>query len=192
MATQNKSIPNTKIIITSDAVASSSNEVIHESNTTTSDSKGIFTYVSGRASEGTYTISAQAENSDGILSDQSDPITISVSAASAGDNSFTSNLTSTFSLIIPIVALLVLLILLIIWGWYRISSYRAYMSKRFTRTRSVVSKSFDILGEDAEEEAKIFKKIKALQPLTTEERTFFTQFKKDLQAAERAILNDIR
>jgi len=108
------------------------------------------------------------------------------------DESVPSNIMNIFSVIIPIIGLIVLLILLMIWGWHHILHYREQMRKKLMETRTVVTKSFGILDEDAKEELKIFKKIKTLQSLTPEERLFINQFKKDIEAAEKTILNEIK
>lgn len=182
--------PSTFIIITSDAVLSEGGDTKHESLTVKSNEKGLFTYVSeNRAIKGVYMISASARTTDGMESSNSAPIKISVNAKM---ESIAGRLTNIFSTIVPLVAILVLLILIVVFGWYRILHYKERMRKRLLETRAIVDKSFGILQEDLDEEAKILKKAKAMQPLTEDERAFVTQFKKDINAAERTIEEDIK
>ena len=178
------------IIITSDSALTSSDKILHDTVTVKSNDKGTFAYVSDRTSAGVYMITAQARNKDGVESEKNLPIKISVLSPSSS-SSITQNLSNTFSTIIPIIALVVLCVLLLLWAWYKILNYRESLRKKFIGSQAVVSKSFDILDEDVKEEIKIFKKIKMLQPLTTEERTYINQFKKDLDAAERTILDEM-
>ena len=183
--------PVTDILITSDGVVASTDEIVHESKTLKSDDSGVFVYVSERATSSMYMITAQARNKDGVLSEKTLPIKISVSSLSVSKTSVPVNIMNTLSITIPIIGLIILLILLMIWGWYRILHYREQMRKKLMDTRNLVSKSFDILDEDVREEVKIFKKIKALQSLTPDERLFINQFKKDIEAAEKIILDKV-
>lgn len=184
--------PSTDILITSDGVVTSTSGVAHESKTIKVDDTGIFTYVSERVNNGTYTIIAQARNQDHILSEKSLPIKISVSSLSVPNVSVSTSIMNTFSTVIPIIGLIILLILLMIWGWHHILHYRELMHKKLMDVRNITSKSFDILDEDVKDEIKIFKKIKALESLTSEERLFINQFKKDIEAAEKTILNEVK
>ncbi len=176
--------------IISDSVFSSTDKIAHDTVTIKSNDKGAFAYVSDRTTAGIYMITAQAKNKDGVESDKSLPIKINVLSSEESTSLF-SRITNTFSLIIPITALIILLILLLLWSWYKVLHYRESMQKKFTSSQAVVNKSFNILDEDVKEEIKIFKKIKALEPLTIEERTYINQFKKDLEGAERTILDEM-
>jgi hypothetical protein len=178
------------VIINSDALLSNGNTSFRESVTVRSDEKGVFTYVSeNRASRGIYTITGQARTTNGVESSITSAIKISVQADT---KSLFGKITDMYSLMIPAIALFALLIIIIIYGWHRILHYRERMKRRLLETRALVNKSFSILEEDAEEEAKILKKNKSLKPLTEEERNFVNQFKKDITSAERTILDDIK
>lgn len=181
--------PMSFVTITSDGIVGGS-DAKHESVTVKSNEKGLFTYVSeNRAVKGVYMISASAKSSDGVESGVGTPIKIAVSEKAG---TLSGKLMNIFSTVVPLVAVLVLLILLIIFGWYRIMHYKEHVRKRLLATRAIVDKSFSILEEDLEEETKILKKVKALKPLTEDEKTFVNQFKKDLEAAERTIEEDIK
>ena len=78
-----------------------------------------------------------------------------------------------------------------ICGWYKVLHYREIMRKKLAKTQAVTSKSFDILDEDVKEEVKIFKKIKAMEPLTNDERMYINQFKRDIDQAQRTILDEM-
>lgn len=175
------------VVINSDALISNGNSSFHESVTIRANEEGLFTYVSeNRASKGVYMIRAIARTSKGIESAETPSIKISVQADSA---SMIGKLTDTFSIMIPAIAVFALFIIIIIYGWHRILHYRERMRRRLLETRALVSKSFSILEEDADEEVKILKKSKSL---TKEEREFVAQFKKDISSAERTILDDLK
>lgn len=182
--------PSTFVIITSDAVLADGGESKHESVTIKSNEKGLFTYVSeNRAVKGVYMISASARSVGGIESETTPPIKISVKESA---KPIAGRIMDVFSLIIPIAGLLVLLIIITIYGWYKILHYKERMRKRLATTRTLVDKSFNILEEDLEEESKIVKKARDNKTLTEDERSFVTQFKKDIDAAERTIIDDIK
>jgi hypothetical protein len=118
--------------------------------------------------------------------------TESITYPSPTNNPFFFSIMSMLSVVIPVVGLIILLILLVIWGQYHILRYREHMRKKLAETEYIVSKSFDILGEDVQEEVRVFKKIKAHQPLTDDERSFINQFKKDIEAAEKVIISKMK
>ncbi len=182
--------PMSFVIINSDAVLDAGGRTLHESSTIKADEKGVFTYVSeNRASKGIYTLTAEARTSSGIESGTSAPIKISV----ANDTkSIVGKFTNTISMFVPFVSVLIVLIIVVIYGWHRILHYRLRMRKRLTETRGLIEKSFSILEEDLNEEEKIVKKMKAIEPLTKEERAFVAQFKRDMHSAEKAIINDVK
>lgn len=90
------------------------------------------------------------------------------------------------------IQIFVLIILFMIWGWYRSFHYRRFMRRRFAGMINTVSKSFDILDEDVKEEIQILKKIKSMKPLTKDERLLIEQLQKDIESAEKVILDDIK
>lgn len=177
------------VVINSDALISNGNNSFHESVTIRANEEGLFTYVSeNRASRGVYMIRAMARTAKGLESAETPAIKISVQADSS---SLINKLTNTFSIMIPAIAVFALLLIVIIYGWHRILHYRERMRKRLLETRALVSKSFSILEEDADEESKLLRRGKS-KSLTKEEREFVNQFKKDLDSAERTILDDLK
>ena len=134
-------------------------------------------------------ISAISRTPNGVESPETQAIKISVQPDT---KTLIGKLTSTFSIMIPIVAIFIILIGIIMYGWHRILHYRERMRRRLLETRALVSKSFSILEEDADEESKILRKGRALKPLTEEEKSFVNQFKKDINSAEKTILNDLK
>jgi hypothetical protein len=182
--------PNTNISIDVEQILSDGSTIPNEATMLKSDDKGLFTYVSeNRTTAGEYSITAQAKSQSGVYTDKSLPAQISVKPVSA---SVSVNVMNVLSAVIPIVALIVLLIIMMIWGWNHILHYREYMRKRLNHTKDLVSKSFSILNEDVAEEVKILKKVKALEPLSKDERAFITQLQKDMDQAEKTILSDIK
>ncbi len=178
------------VVINSDALLLNGNNSFRESHTIRANEKGLFTYVSeNRANRGVYMISAISRTPNGVESPETQAIKISVQPDS---KTLIGKLTSTFSIMIPIVAIFIILIGIIMYGWHRILHYRERMRRRLLETRALVSKSFSILEEDADEESKILRKGRALKPLTEEEKSFVNQFKKDINSAEKTILNDLK
>lgn len=145
--------------------------------------------MSEKAPAGVYEITAFSRTKGGTESTKSLPIKVIVNSPSV---SVFTVIINTFSLLIPLLALFLLLVGMAIWGWYKVLHYKEKMHAKLMHTKSFVTKSFDILDEDVEEEVKIFKKIKSLQSLTSEERSFINQFKKDIEEAEKTILNEMK
>lgn len=181
--------PNTEIIMNLKAVLNKGNEILDKETSIKSDDKGLFTYVSDKAIAGIYDVTAVARTKDGSLSDKSTSIKVNVREESLP---FATTIVNTFSLLVPIVAVIILLLLLAIWGWYKVLHFKDHSKKKLLHARSMVVKSFDILDEDVNEQVRILKKIKTLQPLTAEERTFMNQFKKDIESAEKIIIDEIK
>jgi hypothetical protein len=180
---------NMDIVIDSQAILTGINQILDQETIIRSDEKGLFTYVSEKALAGVYDITAYSRTKSGVQSDKTSPVKINVLYESLP---ISTSIMNTFSLVIPIIALIILLIILAVWGWYKVLRYRENMRKKLTHTKTIVAKSFNILDEDVSEEVKIFKKIKNLQSLTNEERLFINQFKKDIEAAEKVITDDIK
>ncbi len=180
---------NVNIIIRVEAILADTNQKTDQEIIIKSDEKGLFNYVSEKSPAGVYKITAYSRTKSGTESAKSLPITINVLPFS---EPITTSIMNTFSAIIPVVALIILLVILSIWGWYKVLHYKENMHKKLIRTKNLIAKSFDILDEDVTEEIKIFKKIKASEPLTNEERLFINQIKKDLESAERVITDNIK
>ena len=180
--------PNIDIVVNTRAIITSTGEIFVQETTIKSDAKGLFAYVSDRAGAGVYNITAYSRAKNGFESDKTPSIVINVLPKSLP---ILTTIINTFSLLIPLLALILLVIIMAVWGWYKVLHYRETLRKKLTKTEAITSKSFGILDEDIKEEIRIFKKIKALQPLTTEERTYVNQLKRDLEGAERTILEEM-
>ncbi|MEI6400276.1 MAG: hypothetical protein WCO58_02025 [bacterium] len=184
-----KADPLTYVVISYDAI-DTEGKTKHESSTVKSDKEGLFTYVSeNRLSKGVYMISAIARTDSGIESEKTATIRIVVQENIKG---VFDKFTNFFYFAIPVIGLLILVLILIIYGWHYLLHYRNRMHKKLHDAKLIINKSFSILEEDLDEEIKIFKKIKSTQPLSEDERSFINQFKKDIEAAERTIVNEIK
>lgn len=181
--------PNIDIILNSHTLIAGGEPISNEEITLRSDDKGLFTYVSDKAKVGVYEIVAYSRTDSGVESAKSLPIKIYVNSISVP---ISKGIMDTLSLLIPLLSLLLVLAGLAIWGWYKVLHYREKMHGKLMHTKALVAKSFNILDEDVEEEVKIFKKIKSLQILTNDERVFINQFKKDIEEAEKIILNEVK
>ncbi len=187
--------PNIDVYVNVSAVLNNTTSALSDVDTivnntfkVTSDDKGLFIYVSEKVNSGIYNISAYAKAKNGGESANSESIKINV----VKSGTVVTSVVNTFSMLVPIVALIILLIIIATWGWYKVLHYRENMRKKLAHAKALVSKSFGILEEDAEEQLKILKKIKGLQPLSAEEKVFINQFKKDIESAEQVISKEIK
>lgn len=181
--------PNVFVVINSNAVVENGNQALNKEVVLKADEKGFFAYVSEKATAGVYEITAHARTKSGVESEKSLPVKVTVQSSTSP---ISSSIMNAFSFLVPLLALMILLIILAIWGWYKVLYYKENLHKKFTHTKSLISKSFDILDEDVDEQIKILKKIKALQPLTEDDRNLINQFKKDIEEAEKTILNEVK
>lgn len=180
--------PLTTIIVTSTGIVVGNADSVYESVVLKANEKGVFTYVSeNRALKGVYMISVKSRTDNGLESETLAPVKITVS----GIYNFFKKISNMLSVIIPLGSLLAVFGILLVYAWHKLVSYRRKLKNRLRDTESLVSKSFALLDEDLDQEIKIFKKIKALEPLNDEEKAFIKQFKKDLRAAEKIIVSDI-
>ncbi len=179
--------PNIEVFVNTKAILSNS-EIFTEEKSIKSDDKGMFTYVSEKALSGIYDIYVYSKTKDGLESIKSNSIKITVKT----EGSFMDKILNTFSLLIPLIGTMVLLAVSAIWGWYRVLHFREHSRRKLAHAKSTIVKSFEILDDDINEQVKILKKIKMLQPLTPNERTFVNQFKKDIESAEEVITREIK
>lgn len=180
--------PNVDVIIGVKAIITNTSQILIEETIVESNEKGLFVYASNKVQAGVYNITAYSRAKNGSESDKSPAIKINVLPSSLP---ILTTIMNTFSILIPLLALILLIIILAIWGWYKVLHYREIVRKRLAKTQGITSKSFEILDEDIQEEIRIFKKIKAKEPLTKEERTYVNQLKRDLEGAERTILDEM-
>lgn len=156
-----------------------------------SNNAGKWSFVSDdKMKLGTYAVSVKAITKDGIESNASKPVRIDVRRNAWGN--FMSKLNNYLTIVTPVLALLLVLIALIIYGVYYLRKMHLYLKKKLVTTESVISKSFEMLEEDMEEQINIFRKIKAHKPLSESERTFLVKFKKDIESAEKVILKEVK
>lgn len=152
---------------------------------------GKWSYVSDeKMPTGIYSLSARAITVDGLESDYSNPIKINIKENIF--NKFLLKINSYLTILTPAIALLVLFLLILVYGLYHVKRFHKYLSRKLDSTESIIEKSFAILEEDADDEIKIFKKIRAGKGLSKEEQSFITKFKKDIQAAEKLILKEVK
>jgi len=155
------------------------------------NSDGKFTYVpDNKMQAGGYSIIARALAANGITSDYMNPIQVVNKEHQL--NFFVSKFSSIITLVIPLLALLALVIILAIYLYYRIKKYRQALEKKLFATEKIVSKSFEILDEDLDEEVEIFKKIRSAKILDKDEQVFLSKFKKDIKEAEKVIEKELK
>ncbi|NVN97346.1 hypothetical protein HXX01_03910 [Candidatus Nomurabacteria bacterium] len=155
------------------------------------NSDGKFTYVpDNKMVAGNYSVIARAIAANGITSDYMNPIQVVNKEHQL--NFFVSKMSNVITLVIPLLALLALVIILAIYLYYRIRKYRQSLEKRLSVTEKIVSKSFEILDEDLDEEVEIFKKIRSAKILDKDEQIFLSKFKKDIKEAEKVIEKELK
>ena len=156
-----------------------------------SNNTGKWSFVSDdKMTIGTYAVVAKAITKDGIESAPSKPVRIVVRPNAL--NNFFSSISKYLTVVTPAIALIILLIFLVMYGIYYLRRAHFYMKRKLQETEGVVSKSFEVLEEDMDEQVNIFRKIKARKPLTESERTFLVKFKKDIEQAEKVILKGMK
>jgi len=151
---------------------------------------GKFTYVpENKMPSGVYSVMARTTTQNGINSDYTDPIQIKNKENKI--SFFVSIFSNYLVLLIPLIALIALVIILLIYSIYRIKRFNLYVNKKLSGAENIISKSFDILNEDADEEIEIFKKIRSNKVLNKEEQLFLGKFKKDIKEAEKVIEKEV-
>jgi len=151
---------------------------------------GKFTYVpENKMPSGVYSVMARTTTQNGINSDYTIPIQIANKENKI--NFFISMFSNYMTILIPFIALIALVIILLIYSIYRIKRFNLYVNKKLSGAENIISKSFDILNEDADEEIEIFKKIRSNKVLNKEEQLFLGKFKKDIKEAEKVIEKEV-
>lgn len=87
------------------------------------------------------------------------------------------------------------LVLILILGFVKIHIAKKALNKKITDAKKVVSKTFNLLEEDEDEENKLIRKLKSRKSLSEDDEATIDQFSKDLGEAEKVItetLNDIK
>lgn len=164
-------------------------EIITDRVTTNSDGK--FIYVpENKIKAGIYSVIARASVLSGVNSDYINPIQII--SKEYKFNFFVSKFGSYLVLLIPIIALIFFVIIMILYLSHHTKRIKKSLSKKFASTENIVSKSFDILGEDLDDEMTIFRKIRDGKLLTKDEQTFLIKFKKDIIEAEKIIQKELK
>ena len=157
----------------------------------TTNSDGKFTYVPDyKIISGLYSIIARANTLSGIHSKYMDPIQVLNKEHEL--NFFISKFNNYAILLVPTIALIILLILVILSAYYKIKKFRIVLNKKIQEAESLVSRSFDILDEDAGEEIAIFRKIRTGKMLDKDEQVFLDKFKKDIKEAEKIIQKELK
>lgn len=154
-----------------------------------SDEFGSFTYLSDKVVAGTYDIRTYYRVKSGLESEKSAALMVNVYSS---NEMMLNKITNTFSVLIVVIALIILLLIVATWGWYKFLTYKDKNAKKLADSRVVINKSFDILDDDLNQQVKILKKINSKDPLTAEELKFLKQFKKDIRAAEKVIIDEVK
>ncbi|MDQ5929205.1 MAG: Cohesin protein [Bacteroidota bacterium] len=89
----------------------------------------------------------------------------------------------TTKILIGLAALIVILII----GFIRIRLAKKALNKNIKEIKKTVSKAFNILEEDEDEENKLIRKLKNRKVLTDDDEASINQFSKDLSEAEKII-----
>ena len=95
-------------------------------------------------------------------------------------------------ILIPLIALIFFIFIMVIYLNHHAKKIQKSLSKKFMDTENIISKSFEILDEDADEEIAIFRKIREYKILDKDEQVFLTKFKKDIKEAEKIIQKELK
>ncbi len=157
----------------------------------TTNSDGKFTYVPDyKMLAGPYSIIARANAQNGIHSKYMDPIQVINKEHQL--SFFVGKFSYYITILIPLIALIFLVILITMYLTHRLKKLRSILNKKIIETEDIVSKSFDILDEDVDDEITIFKKIRTGKLLDKEEQIFLDKFKKDIKEAEKVIKKELK
>lgn len=88
-----------------------------------------------------------------------------------------------------------LLVLILITGFIRIRFTKKVLAKNVQDVKKIVTKTFNLLEEDEDEEGKLIRKLKNRKILTEDDESNINQFSKDLSEAEKVInesLNNLK
>lgn len=155
------------------------------------NNEGNFVFVpSKNLIAGDYSIVARAINQAGVISDYMLPVQIRIKEHKL--NLFIDKLSGYTTILIPLVSLIVLFVLILIYGFYHIKRIHKSLSSKLDNAEDIIQKSFDILEEDVDKEIVIFRKLRANRPITEEEQSFLSDFKKDIKAAEKVISQEVK
>lgn len=155
------------------------------------NSDGKFNYVpENKMQLGNYSIIARSMTTNGINSEYMNPIQVINKEHKL--NFFVSKFTNYITILIPLLALIFLVIIIILYMHHRIKRLSISLSKKLEKTEKMVSKSFELLDEDANEEIAILKKIRGNKILNKQEQEFLSKFKNDIKEAEKIIEKEIK
>lgn len=152
-------------------------DVVFET-TTQARADGTFTIVlSERFRSGSYIITAKASNKEGATSENSEPVVVIIRS----QGFFTGIFEGKF--LVPIIILVVLLILLFLFIWYKMRLMKYKISHEIRDTERLLTRSFDILAEDAD----TLNKINLHGMSDSRDKMLILQHKKDIEDAETVI-----
>jgi len=155
------------------------------------NSEGEFIYVpKNKILAGTYSIVARAIAANGLSSGYMSPIKIVNK-----ENNFNfiiSKFSSYLILLIPLIALVFLAIIMTLYLSHHTKRIKKSLNKKIMSVENIVSKSFDLLSEDENEEIAIFRKIVSSKLLDKNEAIFLDKFKKDIREAEKIIQKELK
>jgi Cohesin domain len=164
-------------------------EIDTEHVQTNSEGKFVFVPVSNMV-VGEYSIAARAINQAGIISDYMIPLTTVIKEHKF--NAIVSKLSNYTTMLVPLVSLFVLFLIIVIYGFYHIKRIHKSLSNKLDNAEDIIQKSFGILEDDVDKEITIFRKLRANRPITEEEQSFLSDFKKDIKAAEKVISAQVK
>ncbi len=158
---------------------------------TKADEDGNWLYIHDKfMSKGAYKIYAIAVDERGAQSYPSNEVTVLVSLPP---------LFVIWGVVIDYITVIIVLIALIgmmifggYWGWYRFRLLRKKLIKETEEVSKVLTRAFDLLEQDVEEQLGKLKKIKDQRRLKQEEEKIEKELKKDLNTAEKYIRREVR
>lgn len=152
---------------------------------------GEFNFVSSeKIPDGVYTLWAEVVDKRGAHSKPSDKLNIVVSPSALivlGNKAV-----SFLSVLVPLVAMVIALAGTVVYGFYKLRSFKRKIRGEVREVETVLHKAFDLLKEDVREQIKMLERTRNKRQLTEEEEKIVKQLKKDMDSAEKLVRKEIQ
>ncbi|MBI3638139.1 hypothetical protein HY227_00130 [Candidatus Wolfebacteria bacterium] len=155
-----------------------------------SDNSGGFNLIwDGKLSNGVYKFWAEAVDSRGAQSNQTNTFVVLVKQAPIFR--IGSMFINYIVIIIPVAVVVAALLFLGVSVWHRFLRFRRRLKKELVEADKSFHSAFDVLRENIVGHIRLLEKINSERPLTREENKIIEKCKDDLNKAEKIIIKEI-
>ncbi len=149
-------------------------------------------YVSSQpvVEEGELILWAEVVEADGTVIATSDKLTVLVETPLLFRlGTYTISL---MKVLIPATGLLIAFLFIVLYGWLKFFTLYHQIKKEGSEAEKIVDKSFELLKKDLQDHLLKLANAKSRRKLTAEEKSFLTNFGKDLGEAEQVIKKELK